>query len=214
MASVGSNTPHRGVGHRRSGRTWRKKDFAMLSMKPRPDLPRRIVTGIRDGKSVILSDGAVPSTHRHVATPGLMSAVLWTTAAVPQLSEATHEPAPPAVRTPPELGGTSLLVVRFPPDAVMAGPRFDFDAAGVEGMQRLPGLAELFEHEQPGMHSTDFLDYGIVLDGDIWLELGDGVRTLLTAGDIAVQCGTRHAWCNKSDRATTMAFVLIGARRS
>ena len=64
------------------------------------------------------------------------------------------------------------------------------------------------------MHSTDSLDYGIVIDGDIWLELDDGVRTLLTTGDIAVQCGTRHAWRNKSDRPATMAFVLIGARRS
>lgn len=186
----------------------------MLNMKPRPDLPRRIVTGIRDGKSVILSDGIAPSTHPHLATPGLMSAVLWTTAAVPQLSEATYEPVPPAVRIPPEPGGTSLLVVRFPPDAVMAGPRFDSGAAGVEYMQRLPGLAELLQYGHPGMHSTDSLDYGIVIDGDIWLELDDGVRTLLTTGDIAVQCGTRHAWRNKSDRPATMAFVLIGARRS
>ncbi|MND85558.1 hypothetical protein D3C80_774900 [compost metagenome] len=96
----------------------------------------------------------------------------------------------------------------------MADPRFDSSAAGSEYMQHLPGLAELFEHEHPGMHTTDSLDYDIVLDGDIWLELDDGVQTHLTTGDIAVQCGTRHAWRNKSDRSTTMAFVLIGASRS
>ncbi|MCY1306103.1 hypothetical protein D9M70_559390 [compost metagenome] len=143
-----------------------------------------------------------------------MSAVVWTTAAVPQLTEDPHEPAPPGVQIPPQPGGTTLLIVTFPPDAVMADPHFDPSAAGAEYMQHLPGLAELFEPEHPGMHTTDSLDYDIVLDGDIWLELDDGVQTHLTTGDIAVQCGTRHAWRNKSDRSTTMAFVLIGARRS
>jgi hypothetical protein len=186
----------------------------MLNMKTGADLPRRVVTGIRAGKSVIVSDSAAPNSHLHLATPGLMSAVVWTTAAVPQLSKDAHEPAPPGVRIPPQPGATTLLIVRFPPDAVMADPRFDPDAAGTEYMEHLPGLAELFEHEYPGMHTTDSLDYDIVLYGDIWLELDDGVQTHLSTGDIAVQCGTRHAWRNKSNRSTTMAFVLIGARRS
>lgn len=177
-------------------------------------LPRRVVTGIRDGKSVILSDGSAPNTHRHLATPGLMSAVLWTTAAVPQLPLSEHEPAPAGVPVLPQPGATTLLIVSFPPDAVMADPRFDPDAAGAEYLEHLPGLAETFEPQRPGMHTTDSIDYDIVLDGEIWLELDDGVQTRLSAGDIAVQCGTRHAWRNKSDRSTTMAFVLIGARRS
>lgn len=185
----------------------------MSNLQPTPTLPRRIVTGIRGGKSVIVSDGTAPNAHRHVATPGLMTAVVWTTAAVPQLSEEAHEPAPAGVRITPQPGESTLLIVRFPPDSVMADPRFDPAAAGAEYLEHLPGLAELFEHEHPGMHTTESLDYDIVLDGDIWLELDDGVQTHLTTGDIAVQCGTRHAWRNKSERPTTMAFVLIGARR-
>lgn len=186
----------------------------MLNNHAGPGLPRRVVTGIRDGKSVILSDGSAPNAHLHLATPGLMSAVLWTTAAVPQLPQGEQEPAPPGVPILPPPGATTLLIVSFPPDAVMADPRFDPGAAGAEYLEHLPGLAEAFEPQHPGMHTTDSLDYDIVLDGEIWLELDDGVQTRLSSGDIAVQCGTRHAWRNKSDRATTMAFVLIGARRS
>ena len=177
------------------------------------EVPRRVVTGLRNGKSVIVSDAPVPNSHVHVATPGQMSAVVWATAPLAQLSDAGTEAAPPGLRVTPMLGETRLLIVTFPPDAVMADPRFDPAAAGAEYGQHLPGLAELFEPEHPGMHTTESIDYDIVLDGEIWLELDDGVQTRLTSGDVAVQCGTRHAWRNKSSRAATMAFVLVGASR-
>ena len=79
-----------------------------------------------------------------------------------------------------------------------------------ENLQACPGLAETFEPD--GMHCTATVDYGIVLDGELWLELDDGRAELLTQHDIVVQNGTRHAWRNKSNRPATIAFVLIGAR--
>ena len=63
------------------------------------------------------------------------------------------------------------------------------------------------------MHATDTLDYAIVIEGEAWLELDNGTRTRLTAGDVVIQQGTRHAWRNTSDRRVTVAFVLIGAKR-
>ncbi|MFF5968677.1 cupin domain-containing protein [Streptomyces collinus] len=63
------------------------------------------------------------------------------------------------------------------------------------------------------MHATPTVDYGIVLQGEIVLELDDGHRTSLSAGDIVIQNGTRHAWRNRSDQPATMAFVLIGAEQ-
>ena len=72
-----------------------------------------------------------------------------------------------------------------------------------------PGLGERFEPN--GMHTTPTVDYGIVLDGEIWLELDEGRTTLLRQHDVVIQNGTRHAWRNKSERAATVAFVLIGA---
>ena len=63
------------------------------------------------------------------------------------------------------------------------------------------------------MHRTNSIDYGIVLSGQVELELDDGVRTLLGPGDIAVQRGTMHLWRNPSDtEPCRIVFVLIEAR--
>ena len=71
-----------------------------------------------------------------------------------------------------------------------------------ENLAVSPGLAERFEPD--GRHATPTIDYGIVLDGEIWLELDNGVETRLGPFDIFVQNGTRHAWRNKSDRPATL----------
>lgn len=61
----------------------------------------------------------------------------------------------------------------------------------------------------PLMHRTQSLDYGVVLEGEIEMELDDGSVTLMKKGDIAVQRGTKHAWRNPSPTAwTRMLFVL------
>jgi quercetin dioxygenase-like cupin family protein len=60
------------------------------------------------------------------------------------------------------------------------------------------------------MHTTPTIDYGIVLEGEIWLELDDGHTVHLEKHDVFVQNATRHAWRNKSATPTKMAFVLIG----
>ena len=103
--------------------------------------------------------------------------------------------------------------VVFPPDSVMQRPEFDPMAAGAEYMEHLPNLADKFEVDAPGMHKTDTVDYAIVLDGEVWLELDDGKATRLGKHDVVVQNGTRHAWRNRSDKPVTMLFVLTGASR-
>ncbi|KAL5042336.1 hypothetical protein BDW71DRAFT_190195 [Aspergillus fruticulosus] len=61
----------------------------------------------------------------------------------------------------------------------------------------------------PLMHRTQSLDYGIVLEGEIEMQLDSGERKLLKKGDIAVQRGTMHAWHNPSENQwTRMVFVL------
>ena len=58
------------------------------------------------------------------------------------------------------------------------------------------------------MHTTRTIDYGIVLSGEIDLELDEG-EVHLKAGDVVVQRGTRHAWRNRSSEPCRIAFVLI-----
>ena len=61
------------------------------------------------------------------------------------------------------------------------------------------------------MHRTETLDYGIVLEGEIYLVLDDS-ETLLKPGDVVIQRGTNHAWSNRSDRVCRMAFILLDGR--
>jgi uncharacterized cupin superfamily protein len=58
------------------------------------------------------------------------------------------------------------------------------------------------------MHRTETIDYAIVLSGEITMVLDDA-DVLLKAGDVVVQCGTNHAWSNRSDAPCVVAFVLI-----
>jgi mannose-6-phosphate isomerase-like protein (cupin superfamily) len=61
------------------------------------------------------------------------------------------------------------------------------------------------------MHTTATIDYGIVLSGQATLELDDGARVTLTAGDTYVQNGTRHRWSNPGAVPAVLALTLIGA---
>ena len=58
------------------------------------------------------------------------------------------------------------------------------------------------------MHRTETIDYAIVLAGEITMLLDDE-DVVLKAGDILVQCGTNHAWSNRSNEPAVVAFVLI-----
>lgn len=61
------------------------------------------------------------------------------------------------------------------------------------------------------MHTTPTVDYDVVIEGEVWLELSEG-EVHLTTGDVVVQHGTRHAWRNKGDKPATVLAVLIGAQ--
>jgi quercetin dioxygenase-like cupin family protein len=60
----------------------------------------------------------------------------------------------------------------------------------------------------PLMHRTETIDYALVLSGEITMVLDDE-DVLLKAGDVVVQCGTNHAWSNRSNAPCVVAFVLI-----
>jgi len=61
------------------------------------------------------------------------------------------------------------------------------------------------------LHRTKSLDYGIVLSGEVDLELDDGRLIHLNPEDIVVQRGTIHAWINRGKTIARMAFVLLDA---
>ena len=65
-------------------------------------------------------------------------------------------------------------------------------------------------HRSP-MHRTQTLDYGVVLDGAINLELDHGAVKTVHAGEVVVQRGTIHAWENATDKPCRIAFILMPA---
>ncbi len=70
-------------------------------------------------------------------------------------------------------------------------------------------MVDFAPDSQPLMHRTRSLDYGIVLEGEVEMELDSGEVKLLKRGDVAVQRGTMHAWRNASKTEWgRMIFVL------
>jgi len=186
--------------------------LARQSQAGEPMNVRRIVTG-RDGngKSVLVEAGAPPRHRDYVAHPGFAETLVWATDLTPTLPQSGVDPTLSVTSFIPPPGGSRLLLVTLPPDAVALDRSFDGPAAFAEHRQFSPGITEAMEPDNPGMHITPTIDYVIVLEGEVWLELDDGREIQLRPTDIVIQNGTRHAWRNKSARTATIAAVLLGA---
>ncbi len=66
----------------------------------------------------------------------------------------------------------------------------------------------------PGMHTTDTIDFEVVLEGTVILELDDGAEVTLNPGDTVVQNGTRHRWRNPGDKPARFAVFMCGAQHA
>ena len=175
-------------------------------------MPRRVVTGRNAaGKSVFVTDGEVEGKVM-ASTPDSAFDDVW---GVDGRFVVPSDGTQPAYSTffPPAEGFRSM-VVRFQPDSTPVPDDLDVDALQQDLATRFPGLTDHMEPDAPGMHTTQTVDIGVVVSGEIWLELDDGAEVHLTPGDMVVQNGTRHVWRNKSDDVCVMAFVLVGADRA
>lgn len=72
-------------------------------------------------------------------------------------------------------------------------------------------IVDMLPGKESPMHRTDSIDYGIVLEGEVELELDDGAKRTIRQGGIIVQRGTMHLWRNTTDRPCRIAFILIEA---
>jgi quercetin dioxygenase-like cupin family protein len=87
----------------------------------------------------------------------------------------------------------------------------DRDAGLTLGGGSVIRVVDMLPGRESPMHRTSSIDYGIVLDGEIELELDSGETRSVGAGGIIVQRGTNHLWRNRTDRPCRIAFVLIEA---
>jgi quercetin dioxygenase-like cupin family protein len=112
-------------------------------------------------------------------------------------------------------GDASFLLV-WTTDAVPADNNDEIDGRDREaGLTLNHGsvirIVDMLPGNESPMHRTNSIDYGIVLEGEIELELEDGLKKTIRQGGIIVQRGTNHLWRNTTDRVCRIAFILIEA---
>jgi quercetin dioxygenase-like cupin family protein len=170
---------------------------------------RRVVTGHNaSGKSVFVSDEAVPP-RVPVLLPGSEFTVLWGGDEAPSFPNDGSEPL--WRNYFPQVGGFRFSIITLPPGDAAAVGDLDFEAAVADAEQKLPGMLAHMDPTEPGMHTTATVDFEVVLDGTLILELDDGAEVTLSPGDTVVQNGTRHRWRNPGDRPARFAVFICGA---
>ena len=151
---------------------------------------RRVVTGHDGrGKSVVICDGPPPQHHpMHGREVGADFHEMWnSTRPVPLLTSVEErEPNEREFTIMPVAGHLLRIIDIYPPK---------------DGGKRTV------------MHRTKTLDYAVVIEGEVVLILDDS-EVVLKQGDVVVQRGTDHAWENRSDQLTRMAFFHIDAEFS
>ena len=176
---------------------------------------RRVVTGHdADGKAIIASDEQVDGITVAMA-PGAEFHRLWGGDSAPSFPDRGSQPAHHTYF--PGVGGFRFGFFSIPPmgePAPLGDGQPDMDAVVAEAEQKLPGLLGYMEPTEPGMHTTPTIDFEVVLDGEVWLELDNGVEVHLKPGDTVVQNGTRHAWRNHGTKPARLAVFITGAYHS
>ncbi len=143
---------------------------------------RRVVTGINPaGRSGIVSDGPAPISW---------CTELWATSNDQPLGFEPTEIKPTLL---PPAKGTRWRVVDLPPDSVV---RQSLQTAVTEGVS------------EDGWHTTNTVDYVLILEGDVTLEL-DESKVELHPGDCVVQRATNHAWRNHGTIPVRLFAVMI-----
>lgn len=164
---------------------------------------RRVVTGHKNGKSVIIEDKEVSGEE----WPTANMFTLWKTERVPVIPLVNEDYKQPLVFKFPEPEGTLACIWVRPPEEII------LKEAREKGIDLIKSAREKFNEDWP-MHITDTVDYNIVLSGEMWMEVDDGVEVHLKPFDCVVQNGTRHGWRNKGSENCVIASFIIGAKRT
>ena len=172
---------------------------------------RRVVTGHdKNGVAIIESDQVATQTLERPNRPGVRLTNFWITDQTPAEYDGPTETCLGRLTLKPPARGSVFRCVEFMPEdpEVMAQLSSEDGAAAFAEMGAGDNVVRGGRH--PWMHRTDSVDYGIVLNGEIWMLMDNEKNdVLLKAGDVVVQRGTNHAWANRGTEPCTIMFVLI-----
>lgn len=170
-----------------------------------------VVTGQdKSGKSVVVRDTPVKPVSLALL-PGYEFHRIWGSDSVVKLPSDGTPPAQP--RYFPPRNGFRFAFFTIPPETRTSVDQIDMASALEEIQLKLPGMMDVLEFDHPGMHTTDTVDFDVVVSGQMYLELDDGAEVLLKVGDCVIQNGTRHAWHNRSSEKCVIAVAIVGAER-
>ena len=161
---------------------------------------RTVVTGHNaKGRAVFVRDEKVDGTP----IPGLGElAFLWNANEPATYPNAGNNPAAPGIFPP--LGGIRFIIGTYlPGDFIAPEPTPEMH---LEDGDELGGA-------NAGFHRTDTTDFGVVLSGNLALQLDDGAEVSLSPGDVLIENGTRHRWRVVGNVPATLASFIIGAQR-
>ena len=154
-------------------------------MSDRPDYPhiRRVVTG-HDDKNVakVIIDGA--ATNEKYPDVAMISTLMWCSDGMPadiSVGTTIEDLGNRSLGSAPPVNGTRFAILDFPPGNTAV------------------------------THRTETLDYVIVLEGEIEMDMDDSTVKLKT-GDVLIQRGTNHTWMNRSSARARIAVVLVDAK--
>jgi hypothetical protein len=139
-----------------------------------PKQLRRIVTGHdRDGRSVIAADALSPHVRTSAHREGVAYHNLWTTAETPAPMDGTLDPVTAEMALPPPASGTNFRIVEFAPESDFPPDPASAARAFAE-LGNAPDALVTGASRHPAMHRTQSVDYGLVLEGEIWLIMDEG----------------------------------------
>ena len=122
-----------------------------------------------------------PASNSVSRRPGHESRLIWVTDDAPAQIDGETDEGARNIGRPPPSSGSIFRVIEIAPGCV----------------------AE--------MHSTDTVDYLVVMSGEMDMELESGA-VHLHAGDVLVQRGTLHNWVNNGTEPCRIAAILIDGR--
>lgn len=172
---------------------------------------RVVATGhAADGSEVVARDVVIePITVALI--PGAEFVGLWGSDTATTLPNDGGRPGyatwfPPAT-------GYRVEEITLPPNSTHPSANLGSRANVAEVERKLPGLIGHMDPKHPGMHRTDTIDFNYVLAGRCVVELADGKRIELAAGDSLVMNGTRHAWHVPYPEPCRLLTFSVGAIR-
>ena len=121
-----------------------------------------------------------------------------------RMNDCYPEIAPAAPGIFPPVGGIRFIIGTYlPGDFIAPEPTPEMH---LEDGDELGGA-------NAGFHRTDTTDFGVVLSGNLALQLDDGAEVSLSPSDVLIENGTRHRWRVVGDAPATLASFIIGAQR-